>query len=513
MTNALIAEVVTSRVDLSPQRITAGDGKIEVGDMTLHIHSTSIDIRTKVTAPHNVVIDITNLNVSSNAKITGSLEEGSSFTAAATFGPTSSEIHLAVAVLRNARGAPNIRIESCSVTSAQPIRATVSQLQNADQAQLIQNTLSSNARELLEGLICSRTEAVVEERVNDRFGQLASKISLAHVDDNELVQDLATRMMRRQRRVHSVLMGSGQCYVAEISWCGNLPLAECTRANNLFLDYTIMSDIRASNLGIEVESSGEVSLRGRGGTPFGPVDFALPNTVNQNSMLQMAISDFMPNSLMYHGHTVGLFNTKVDPTTPHFGPLMRTSCSLSMGALFCLGDLFPSLRKLHPDRRLALMFSTAQAPVIRFRPQSAGGIQFSLLGKIAILVVDSATKKETQVAEMSIEVAAQMKLRLSSAIVQPRITLNTIKLKTLTPETLTQDELDDAVVLSREVLQRMVNDVLREGIPIPVHPLFRLNKPKVKILDRAILLQTNFELNSELIRQVTAAELRKRAIA
>lgn len=75
---------------------------------------------------------------SSNAKITGSLEEGSSFTAAATFGPTSSEIHLAVAVLRNARGAPNIRIESCSVTSAQPIRATVSQLQNADQAQLIQ---------------------------------------------------------------------------------------------------------------------------------------------------------------------------------------------------------------------------------------------------------------------------------------------------------------------------------------------------------------------------------------
>ena len=52
----------------------------------------------------------------------------------------------------------------------------------------------------MEGVICSRTEAVVEERVNDRFGQLASKITLAHVDDNELVQDLATRMMRRQRQ-------------------------------------------------------------------------------------------------------------------------------------------------------------------------------------------------------------------------------------------------------------------------------------------------------------------------
>jgi hypothetical protein len=75
---------------------------------------------------------------------------------------------------------------------------------------------------------------------------------------------------------------------------------------------------------------------------------------------------------------------------------------------------------------------------------------------------------------------------------------------------LLQNELDDAGVLSREVLQRLVNDILKDGIPIPVHPLFKLIKPKVKVMDRALLLQTNFDLNEKLVRQITTGEFRKR---
>lgn len=100
-------------------------------------------------------------------------------------------------------------------------------------------------------------------------------------------------------------------------------------------------------------------------------------------------------------YSIGLFNTRVDPTTPHLGAIMRTSCSLSTGMLFCLGDLFPTLRKLHPNRRLALFFNTIQAPVIRFRTQASGGITFNIMGRIIFLVIDPETKKEQQVAEMS----------------------------------------------------------------------------------------------------------------
>ena len=41
---------------------------------------------------------------------------------------------------------------------------------------------------------------------------------------------------------------------------------------------------------------------------------------------------------------IGLFNTRVDPTTPHFGSIMRTSCNAASGMLFCMGDFFPTLK-------------------------------------------------------------------------------------------------------------------------------------------------------------------------
>jgi hypothetical protein len=280
----------------------------------------------------------------------------------------------------------------------------------------------------------------------------------------------------------------------------------------LFLDYTISSDIVVTNAGLEIDTFGEVSLRGRGGTPFGAVPLALPSVANAEAMLQMAVSDFVPNSLMYHGHTIGLFNTRIDPSTPHFGAIMKTTCSLSSGTLFCLGDLFPTLRKLHSNRKLSMIFNTVQAPVILFKPSSDGGIHFSLLGKITIFLIDETTTTEEQVAEMSIEVTAQMKLRLSSNTVRPKISLNSIQLKTLSPGILLQKELDSSVLLAREVLQRMVNDILKEGIPIPVYPLMNLLKTKVKVLNRALLLQTDFDLNERFLRQLTAADLRKRVI-
>ena len=120
-----------------------------------------------------------------------------------------------------------------------------------------------------------------------------------------------------------------------------------------------------------------------------------------------------------------------------------------------------------------------QAPVIKFHPPSAGGTTFAIQGKITMLLLSNASAPEMKVAEMGIEVAAHMKMRLSSTKVRPKIQLDRLKLKTLSPGILLQKELDDAALLAREVLQRMVNELLRSGIPIPVHPLFRLKQPKV----------------------------------
>lgn len=51
--------------------------------------------------------------------------------------------------------------------------------------------------------------------------------------------------------------------------------------------------------------------------------------------------------------------------------------------------------------------------------------------------------------------------------------------KSLNSVALQQDELDDAGLLGREIMQKIVNDALKDGVPIPIHPIFRLLKTKV----------------------------------
>lgn len=55
--------------------------------------------------------------------------------------------------------------------------------------------------DLLNDLVCNRVHFIVEERVNDRFGLLPSKIAMKNNGDDEIIKDLTSRMRsRRQRR-------------------------------------------------------------------------------------------------------------------------------------------------------------------------------------------------------------------------------------------------------------------------------------------------------------------------
>jgi hypothetical protein len=54
---------------------------------------------------------------------------------------------------------------------------------------------------------------------------------------------------------------------------------------------------------------------------------------------------------------------------------------------------------------MGLAFSTTQSPVIKFHPQSTGGITFLLSGRIGLSIIDNNfTSNETLAAEMAITV-------------------------------------------------------------------------------------------------------------
>ncbi|CAJ0941078.1 unnamed protein product, partial [Mesorhabditis belari] len=450
-----------------------------------------------------ITTHITNINASIAFTVNGAMN-GRTIAGSIDLFSEGFAVDVTLNVKRNSRGNPLITILSCHGVAPKKAITVRSTSVKAPALQQLQSTAATWVPSLFEAVVCPRLEFIVEHRVNQRFALLPSKITLQQTANFDLMRamieaDREIRRKARQNRRHRRDTGTGSLQ-AFISSNFNL-----SRAEGLVLDYGVLSSPIISSRGIEIESSGEISAFGVQ-TPFGPKPISLPATVS-NEMFEIVVSDFVPNSFMYHGHRIGIFNTRVDPKTPHFGPTMRTSCDLDSGSLFCVGDLFPTLRDEFPDRELVFLFSTLRAPVVVVHSEKDGGIKFELLGLIQVMQIDPITKRETPLGSMEIELDAKMQMRITSKVVKGKVILDNITLRTRTPKVLVQEELDDASLLSREILQRMVNDIIRQGVPIPVHPLFRLRKPNLRLSERSLILETAFTLNKRLISQLTAAQL------
>ncbi|KAK0415154.1 hypothetical protein QR680_011798 [Steinernema hermaphroditum] len=493
---AASSDVANAPVDIPVQSssVKLSNFKLKIGDLQLTKHAS-----VELLPPNQVFVILQNLDLKLASEINGKLNSEDA-SGQVDIHSKNYKVEMAVKITRTPKNTPHFAIEKCK--SGQGWESAVEYSGKLSDANLnvLKTSINKAASEILEVALCSRLSNTMETHVNERFGLLDPKISLAATTDDQLIDDIKSKVNKRRHqrdiltdeRTLRVRRAEGQAF--------NISTFNLGRANNLFLDYSIVNDPRVTQFGVEIDSHGEISLKTSEKTPFGPIDVPLPQNDNgADSMLQITVSDFIPNTLMFHGHDIGLFNTRVDSNTPQFGSIMRTSCDLSTGSLFCIGDLLPTMRKQHPNQKVAMNFKTVQAPVLLFRPASMGGIAFSLFGHIDVLTMES----EKPIGAFDIEIVATMKMRLTNTMVKGKVNLEKIKLTTRSPKVLLQEELDDAGLLSREVLQRMVNDILKDGIPIPVHPLFRLNKPKVKVINRALLIQADFDLNERLMNELT----------
>ncbi|XGW18270.1 hypothetical protein V3C99_002697 [Haemonchus contortus] len=424
-------------------------------------------------------------------------------------------MEVGVEVKKNTRGNPGLKVVFCEVPTNIPVTVAVQNPLTPETGAKFADAVSRDGHSVFQDLICPRLVFLVEKRINQRFGLLATRIALGDLNNFDLVKSIlvSQQVLRRRSvsvpRLHDLPLQrepsarAGTRGRRQVNTPTFLRSFNLSRANSLILDYTMLDGPFMSARGIELSTSGEISTPGQR-TPFGPRPLALPTAVSP-SLLQLVVSDYVPNSLMYHGHLIGLFNTRIDSMTPQLGPVMRTTCDMSTGSLFCVGDLFPTLRDLFPNRDVAFSFSTIKAPAFIVRQPERGGIRFRMLGLIDVAVLGP--NGDSPVGAMEIHIDASMKMKMSSKSVRGKVNLETIRLVTRSPRTLVQDELDDAGFLSREILQRMVNDILKQGIPIPVHPLFKLQKPKLSLAERSMVLETDFKLNRNLIRQLIGEKL------
>uniref|UniRef100_A0A1I7ZP32 BPI2 domain-containing protein n=1 Tax=Steinernema glaseri TaxID=37863 RepID=A0A1I7ZP32_9BILA len=489
-------------VPVQSSSVKLSNFKLKLGDLSLTKHAS-----VELLPPNQIFVILQNLDLTLTSEINGKVSSEES-AGQLILHSKNYKVEMAVKITRNDKNTPSFSVEKCKSGQGWESEAEYNGKLSGAQLNVLKASATKSASEIFEAALCPRIVNAVEGHLNERMSLLDPKISLAATTDDQLIEDIKSKLSKRRHqrdiltdeRSLRVRRAEGQAF--------NISTFNLGRANNLFLDYSIVSDPRVTQFGVEIDSNGEISLKTSEKTPFGPIDVPLPQNDNgADSMLQIIVSDFIPNTLMFHGHDIGLFNTRVDPSTPQFGSIMRTSCDLSTGSLFCIGDLLPTMRKQHPNQRVAMHFKTIQAPVLLFRPASMGGIAFSLLGHIDVLTLDNGDGKDKLIGAFGIEIAANMKMRLTNTMVKGKVNLEKIKLTSRSPKVLLQEELDDAGLLGREVLQRMVNDILKDGIPIPVHPLFRLNKPKVKVINRALLIQADFDLNERLMDELTGNHL------
>uniref|UniRef100_A0A0N5C8L9 BPI2 domain-containing protein n=1 Tax=Strongyloides papillosus TaxID=174720 RepID=A0A0N5C8L9_STREA len=502
--NILITEVITAVVDLPPQKVQFDGGYVELQNLKMEMKESKHNVNSKLIPPNNVSIEVSDLGININGKVNGNINGNNNFMGDVSLSNNGFKVLLGINILSNNHGIPNIKLNSCKIKEDVTPKITANiNLLKADEKEKIELGIAKKNNEILESMICSRIEIIIEDRINDRFSLIPNKLPMNVLAETAILEEVVSKMALRRRQIRNVenLRLKRQA-LRSLSSSFNL-----TKANNLLLDYGIVGEPKIVNNILEIDSVSEISLNGRGGTPFGANKFIYPEDVKNGVMMQLIVSDFVPNTLMYHGHTIGIFNTRIDSKTPHFSTMMKSSCSISSGVLFCLGDLFPTLKRTFPNRELAMLYKTIKAPVMKFHDKTSGGVKFNIAGQITILGIES-NGEEKPFGSFIIEVDSSMKMRLSNTMTKPKVTIENMKFTTESPNVITQQELNQAGILTKEVLQRMVNDMLKEGIPIPIHPLYKLDKPRVRIIERAMLIQTNFKLNEKLLRQLTASEVR-----
>uniref|UniRef100_A0A915BX11 Lipid-binding serum glycoprotein C-terminal domain-containing protein n=1 Tax=Parascaris univalens TaxID=6257 RepID=A0A915BX11_PARUN len=296
----------------------------------------------------------------------------------------------------------------------------------------------------------------------------------------------------------------------------------------------------ASQTDLILGLSGEFSPEGYGGTPFGPFPMSFPSPVG-NRMLEVLISDYTINSLLYWLHRRGFLGFRIGPETPRIGALLKTTCeaeesseespeetkeeentrrgrrlaflrifrrqkrqglsSLDLSELgVCFGDIMPAIAEEYPNKNLSLYIHTARAPSIQFR---AGGLVTVNLIANADIYIDQTNNR---VGTIVVTAVIQLQLRVTGNRLTGTAELEVLQFtdrdKTLG---LSQDTLNSLSNLGKDMVIRAANQQLARGMELRLPQLnlpIEIMNPEIGMVNHAIYLGADF-----LIPESTLASL------
>ncbi|EFO27155.1 hypothetical protein LOAG_01329 [Loa loa] len=306
-----------------------------------------------------------------------------------------------------------------------------------------------------------------------------------------------------------------------------------------------------------LDLNGEFSPNGRGGTPFGPFPMQWPTSVGL-PMIEILISDFTLNSLLYWMHRTNFLSFRIGPETPSIGPLLTTTCDVSndysgdeseneslllrllrlsqrrrhysyhqqrskrqaitggdssgsnsgsLGDLadlgICLGDIMPAVKEKYPNRTLALFVHSTRAPSITFSRRGGGSVQLDLVVFVDIYL----DKTNVRVGTILVTAAADIMLRIVGRRIIANASLPLLKLidrdQTLG---LQQDALDNLASLAKDLILKAANQQFSRGMEISVPTLslpVNIANPQVQLLDHSIYIGSDYTIAPSAIQMLS----------
>lgn len=320
------------------------------------------------------------------------------------------------------------------------------------------------------------------------------------------------------------------------------------KLNNIFLNIQLLQTY-ATTRDFTIEVNGGFSVCGRGCTPFGPFPMQFPPCVNCK-MVEVLVSDYSINSLLYHLHNTGFIRIRVGPETPKIGDLLKTTCGeteeeggeseledhgveteeegttasspaveakkkaaarklkskkrvkrqdagdlTSLG--ICLGDILPSVREKYPNQRVYIIISTERAPSVQISGSNGGTALINAVLNAEFHIESTNERAGTIRIDASLIVTINGQgNRISAHANITRLNLQDVGNQLGLP----QDALDNLGTLGKDILLKAANDALEKGteLNIPTNiaglPISIVN-PSIRFLEHALLVQTDFTLN------------------
>ncbi|VDK27955.1 unnamed protein product [Gongylonema pulchrum] len=306
------------------------------------------------------------------------------------------------------------------------------------------------------------------------------------------------------------------------------------RASDLALS-TYLLGAYATNLDLTLSFVGEFSPNGRTGTiPFAPPILHYPNPYSAQ-MLDLLLSDYTINTLLYHLHRRGLFTFRIGSELPGVGDLLNTTCAGDDFYLdvsneiqemkdfgkhtdfykrwkredgveslrnfgVCFGDIAPEIREKNPDKRVYIIVKTVRAPSVQFKAADRGTVIVELMAD-GLIYLDGTSKR---VGRVRVVTAFAVIPRLLNNQIIGTARIEYLKFVDIDKTFgLQQEAFDNLADLARGTINRVVNSKLAQGTPLSAPKLtipIDLYNINIKVTERALLLSTDINVQPSMLR-------------